>query len=188
NLGVVVADVVGKGVAASLMMASVRAALRSHAKSMYDIDRIIQQVNRDFCRDTLISEFVTAVYGVFSPDGSRFTYCNAGHEPSLLLRGGRITRLETGGPVLGIDPNAEFEKSVVELHSGDVILLFTDGLPEGLDFDETAYGRARVEESLRRHAALDAPEMAAQVLWDLRRFRGLADPSDDVTIVTVKVV
>lgn len=187
NLGVAIADVVGKGVPASLTMASVRASLRAHAKSIYDIDQIVSEVNRDLCRDLLLNEFVTAFYGVFSADGRRLTYCNAGHEPPILLRNGEPVLLEAGGTILGIFEDTEYAKAVVELRRGDVILMWTDGLVEGMNFDGQPFGRQRLMESLRQHAPLDAPHLTNQILWDLRRFRGLAPKSDDVTIVAVKV-
>lgn len=188
NIGVSIADVVGKGIPASLTMASVRATLRAHAKSIYDIDKIIAEVNRQLCRDTQISEFVTAFYGVFSPDGRRFTYCNAGHEPPLLLRGERIETLDAGGFVLGIDAEAKYDKGIAALRPGDVVLMFTDGIVEGINFDGEAYGRVRLKASLIEHRGLPAQNLAGQILWDLRRFRGLADQSDDISIVVIKVI
>lgn len=190
NAGVAIADVVGKGVPASLTMASVRAAFRAHARSIYDIDRIMAEVNRHICRDTLISEFVTAFYGVFSADGRRLTYCNAGHEPPLLLRAGgdRIESLEAGGMILGVDPAARYDRGIVHLDPGDVLLMYTDGLVEAANFDFEMFGRERARASLVHHRGLDAANLASQILWDQRRFLGLAGQSDDVTIVTVKVV
>lgn len=187
NLGVSIADVAGKGIPASLTMASVRATLRAHAKSIYDIDRIMAEVNRQICHDTQISEFVTAWYGVFAPDGRRITYCNAGHEPPLLLRGERIERLDVGGFVLGIEQDAHYDKGIVHLQPGDILLLSTDGLVEGMNFDGEAFGRERLREAMLQHRGLPAQSMASQVLWDLRRFRGLAEQSDDISIVLIKV-
>jgi len=187
NVGIAVADVVGKGVPASLTMASVRAALRSHARSIYDIDRIMVEVNRHICRDALMNEFVTIVYGVFSGDARTFTYCNAGHEPVLLFRDGRITPLESGGTVLGVDAGAVYEKGRVELRPSDLLVFLTDGFIEAIDYQERAYGRERFHDSLRRHAHLDAQQMAQQILWDVRRFKGLARQSDDLTLVIAKV-
>jgi len=187
NLGLTIADVAGKGIPASLTMASARAALRAHAKSIYDIDRIMSEVNRHICRDVNISEFVTAFYGVFSPDGRRLTYCNAGHERPLLLRDLCVAPLEVGGLMLGVEPTAKYDKGLLHLRPGDVLLFSTDGLPEGMNFTDEMYDRHRVIDSLRTHYHLDAGSIAKQILWDLRRFRGLAEQSDDVSIVVVKV-
>ncbi|HOQ87135.1 MAG TPA: SpoIIE family protein phosphatase [Phycisphaerae bacterium] len=187
NLGVGIADVSGKGVPASLLMASLRSALRVYAYVTYDVDVIMAEVNRHMCRDTTIGEFTTAFYGVITPDGRRLTYCNAGHDPPMHLRDGKITYLETGGMVLGVDYTATFERGIVELQSGDIILLYTDGVVEALNFADESYGRQRLAESLLRYADQPAERIVQNLNWDLRRFRGLADRLDDVTLVVLKI-
>ena len=187
NLGIAIADVSGKGVPASLLMASIRSAMRVYATFTYDVDRILYEVNRHVCRDTKVGEFVTAFYGVVTPDGQRLTYSNAGHDPPLLLRNGKMQRLGVGGMVLGVDPAATFERGVVHLEVGDILLLYTDGAPEALNFTDQQFGRDRLEQSLLRYAAQPAQHIAQHILWDIRRFRGLADRTDDVTLVVLKI-
>ncbi len=186
NLGLAIADVSGKGVPASLQMASLRAALRVNAYHMYDIDRILAEVNRHLCRDTVVGEFATAFYGVLNPGTGRLTYCNAGHPPPMLLRRGEIHELLTGGTVLGMDPEATFERGIMDLRPGDVLLLYTDGAVEALNFADEQFGNTRLVDSLRRHCELSAQHVAQNLLWDIRRFRGLADRTDDLTMVVVK--
>ena len=186
NMGIAIADVSGKGVPASLQMASLRAALRVNAYHMYDIDRIVAQVNRHLCRDTGQGEFATMFYGVVSPS-LRFTYCNAGHNPPMLLRDGQIQHLETGGIVLGVDPNAVFERGLMDFKAGDVLLLYTDGAVEALNFNDEQFGQGRLTDSLRLNAEQSAQRIAQNILWDIRRFRGLADRTDDLTMVVVKI-
>jgi sigma-B regulation protein RsbU (phosphoserine phosphatase) len=187
DLGVVVADVVGKGVPASLMMASARSALRSHARRVTDIGEIMVSVNRRLYHDTLPSEFVTAFYLELLADGSCMKYCNAGHEPLLLLREGRVTRLDAGGLALGIEREEEYTSTEQALLPGDVLLLVTDGLTEARNYDGQAYGRQRVEDSLIRHGHLPVETLASQLLWDVRRFAGLAPMGDDLTLVVIRV-
>ena len=194
NLGFCIADVVGKGISAALMMASVRAALRAHAHSIYNIDEIVALVNAHLCRDTLASEFATLFYGVFPADGRQLTYCNAGHEPGLLFRRRRVMELSTGGMVIGVSPDAAYSRGVVDLHAGDLLVAYTDGVSEALDFNDQAFGRERLIESVWKHAKLDArpgesvaATVAKQLLWDVRRFVGLAPQTDDITIVVAEV-
>lgn len=187
NLGIGIADVSGKGVPASLLMASIRTALRVYANFMYDIDRIMAEVNQHVCRETTVREFATMFYGVLTPDGRRFTYCNAGHDPPLLLRDGKIIYLGTGGMVVGVDPETVFEREVLSLRAGDVLLLYTDGVVEALNFADERFGRERLAQSLLRHAKEPAQLVAQNILWDTRRFRGLADRTDDVSLVAVKI-
>lgn len=187
NLGVAIADVVGKGLPGALMMASVRSALRAHAHSVFDLNEIVGHVNRHMCRDTLVSEFATLFYGVFSPQGDRFTYCNAGHNPPLHLRGDVFRELDTGGMVIGVDTAEVYERGVLHLESGDILVFYTDGVNEALNFESVAYGVDRLRESILRYRNLSAANLANQLLWDVRRFVGLADQLDDITIVVAKI-
>lgn len=187
NVGLAIADVVGKGLPGALMMASVRAALRAHAHSIFDLDEIVGQVNRHMCRDTLVSEFATLFYGVFSPAGDRLTFCNAGHNPPLLLRGNTFRELQTGGMVIGVDPAERYEREVLNLASGDILTFYTDGVTEALNYEDNAYGVGRLRESILRYRNEAAGTMANQLLWDVRRFVGLSEQLDDITIVVAKV-
>jgi len=185
DIGVVIADVMGKGVPASLLMASARAALRSHAKRVYDVNVIVEEVNLRLYKDTLDSEFATAFYGVLSADGKRLTYCNAGHDPPMLLRDGTIRELSAGGMLLGVDRDAKYERAVQHLRQGDVILMYTDGIIDAANFEGETYGRVRLRESLLRHAALPPNQLARQILWDVRRYAGLSRLMDDITLVAI---
>jgi len=186
-LGVCVADVVGKGIPAALLMTSVRSSLRAHASPAKTVADLITRTNRDLCRDTTISEFATLFFGLFSRDGKRLTYCSAGHVPTLLLRSGRMKHLSAGGGVIGVNPDEVYEQETLSLQPDDLIVMMTDGVTEAFDFHDNAYGTIRAVRSVRRHRDLPAQPMAHQLLWDVRRFVGLADQSDDITIVVVKV-
>jgi sigma-B regulation protein RsbU (phosphoserine phosphatase) len=186
NLGIAVADVAGKGVPASLMMASVRSSLRAFAQDVYDIDHIMARVNAALTRDTLPHEFATLFYGVLDPRTGRLTYCNAGHEPPLLLHAGKFTQLEAGGMIVGIDPKATYERGIVFMKPGDLLLIYTDGLTEAQDFGRERFGRQRIMQAMRDMADKPAREALNHVLWQMRRFVGLNRTSDDTTLVAVK--
>jgi len=187
HIGVAIADVVGKGVAAALMMSSVRAALRAHAYGLYDIDEIMRQVNRHMCRDTLTGEFATLFYGVFSADEPVLTYCNAGHEPVLLVRGGELIELESSGLAIGIEPEEQYQRDRLHLQAGDVLVLYTDGAVEATTFSDECFGRRRLRESVLGHAAESVETMARNILMDIHRFIGLASQSDDITLAVARV-
>jgi len=187
NVGVCIADVVGKGIPAALMMASVRAALRGHAHTILEINEILARVNRHLCRDTLTREFATLFYGVFSPDGGQLVYCNAGHSPPLLLRGDEFTRLETGGMLIGVSSKAVYERASLALHPGDLLVFYTDGVTEALNFQGEAFGQQRLEASIRHYRREETGTIAQQLLWDVRRFTGLAAQTDDITVVVARV-
>jgi len=190
NLGAAVCDVVGKGVRASLLMASIRASLRAHAASIYDMSEVMARVNRDLCDDTAISDFATLFYGVIDTRQRRFTYTNAGHNPPLLIRGGQICHLTTGGGVLGVDPSMSWRHDTMILEAGDVVLIHTDGLTDAMDFEENHFGQRRVERAALAAVGLGggADEIARHVLWEMRRFTGLQTRIDDLTLIAIKVL
>ena len=188
RLAAVVVDVVGHGVPASLLMAYVRGALRAQAQQCSDLGAILTALNRQLCRETESAEFVTMLIVAVSPDRRRLYYCNAGHEPLALLRDGRTTPASDGGLALGIQEDERFCEHALELAAGDFVLLYTDGATEAMDYQGAAYGRERLLEALRQHGDL-APDWALRAVhWDIRRFVGLAEQTDDLTMVGLRIV
>lgn len=187
RIGIAIADVVGKGIPAALMMASVRSVLRATALRGLSLARVMEEVNRHLSRDTLVNEFATVFYCVISADGKHLTYCNAGHNPPLLLRHGKITELSKGGLVIGIHRDEQYGQSRIGLSSGDVVLLYTDGINEASNFAGEPFGINRLKDSLRKHGSLEARPIVNNILWDVRRFVGLAEQADDQTMVAIRV-
>lgn len=187
NIGIAIADVVGKGLPAALTMASLRSALRVYTYHVYDVDRIMTKVNDHLVREMRANEFATVFYGVITPDGRRLTYCNAGHEYPLLLRDGKVQSLEAGGLAMGVLPNATFEKEILDLRPGDVLLLYTDGCVESMNFAEVPFGRDGLRASFLRHAHLPPGRMINNILWDVRRFLGFSELVDDMTMVAARI-
>lgn len=199
HVGLVVGDVVGKGVAAALLMASVRSALRAYAQDLYHLDEVMNRVNQAMCRDTLDNEFATIFYGVLDPGTRRLTYCNAGHEPPLLLRprpghapeDSDIVELTQAGMVVGIDPTERYERAHYDLRPGDVLLICTDGLADARDFSGAKYGKARIRDALRFVVAADpnatADRIADHLIWESRRFVGMNRRVDDTTLLVMRI-
>ena len=198
-LGMVIGDVVGKGVPAALLMSSVRASIRAYAQDVYDIDEIVSRTNKALCRDTLESEFVTLWYGVLDPERRHLTYCSAGHEAPMILRVpsdhpptmADLHELDTGGMVLGIDPSQRYHRGHCELERGDVLMCYTDGLTDTLDFDENRFTKRRLEQALIDTLAekpdASAEEVIEGIFWRLRQFAGLSTRPDDQTVLVVRV-
>ena len=187
HLGIAMGDVVGKGVAASLLMASVRASLRAYAQDVYDLDEVISRVNDALCRDTLDNEFATIWYGVFDPAALRLTFANAGHEPPMLLRDGEIRWLDTGGMIVGVDPHQLYQKTLCELSVGDTLLLYTDGLVDAFNPEGERFGRDRIEAALKETDGKSANEALNHMLWSMRKFTGARRSVDDTTLVVLRV-
>ncbi len=190
NVGLAICDVSGKGVRASLLMASIRASLRAHASNIYDMSEVLTRVNRDLCRDRLTSDFATLFYGVLNYKTRCLTYANAGHPPPLLLRKGQIVPLGTGGGLIGLEESMQWPQELVMLQKGDVVLAYTDGLNEAMNFEDEAFGLERVEKALLAGAGAydNAQAILKHILWEMRRFTGLQTPGDDLTMVAIKVL
>lgn len=187
GLGIVVGDVVGKGVAASLLMATVRAYLRAHAEDIYDIDLVMRKVNAAIARDTRENEFATVFYGTLDARTKRFTYCSAGHEPAMLLRNGQFTDLDIGGLPLGVAEHFIFNKGWIDLQTGDVLLFYTDGVSDASNFQSQRFGKHRIREAVIESAQGSAKDIVNHVLWQTRRYVGLNKRPDDMSLVAVKV-
>jgi serine phosphatase RsbU (regulator of sigma subunit) len=186
NLGLAIADVSGKGIPASLTMAAVRAALRAQIDNVYNLNEAINRINATVCRDSDVGEFVTLFYGVLDGHNRRFTYCNAGHPAGLILRDGKIIELASNNMVLGVDCNEKYTQSLVDLRAGDILLLYTDGLTDAMNFEQETFGRQRLMEAFRAGGPT-ADAVAQNILWNMRRFVGLTRRTDDVTMIVAKV-
>ena len=148
NVGLAVADVSGKGIPASLIMASVRAFLRAQVDNVYNLSEVVRRINLMVHRDTKIGEFVTLFYGVLNANTRRFTYCNAGHPAPLLLRAGKVTELSASdNMVLGISVDEVYKQFFVDLQQGDMLLLYTDGVTDAANFASERFGRQRLIEA-----------------------------------------
>jgi sigma-B regulation protein RsbU (phosphoserine phosphatase) len=199
HLGILIGDVVGKGVAAALLMSSVRAGIRAHAQDLYHIDEVLSRTNRALSADTLDNEFATVWFGVADPTTLRLTYCGAGHDWPLLVRMPRdravedkdVQRLTADGMALGIDPSQKYPKGMFQLERGDVLVTFTDGLHDALNFEGKRFGGTRLRKSLVDLLATDPDASAARivdhVIARVRQHTGLNRRVDDITVVVMRV-
>lgn len=192
-IGLIVADVVGKGVPAALLMASLRASLRAHALGDRDIASILRRTNIFLTRDTLDQEFATLFFAAIDPHTRTLTYTNAGHEPPFVVRAGagHAEPLTEGGTILGVDETQDFPSASVTLAPGDTLVVCTDGLIEAQNFEGRAYGRRRLRDTVTRYLR-ENPEatsraVADHAIWEVRRFVGLHEHADDTTIAVIRV-
>jgi sigma-B regulation protein RsbU (phosphoserine phosphatase) len=187
NIGLAVADVSGKGIPASLIMASVRAFLRAQVDNVYFLYEVLRRINLMVCRDTKMGEFVTLFYGVLDGRSRRFTYCNAGHSPPLLLRDGKVIELTTDNMVLGVNCEEDYKQAFIDLQKGDLLLLYTDGLTDAMNFRQETWGRQRLTQVFQMGGAT-AEIVAQNILWEMRKYVGLAKRTDDITMIVARVL
>ncbi|MEC8892852.1 MAG: fused response regulator/phosphatase [Candidatus Poribacteria bacterium] len=187
RLGIVIADVRGKGIPAALLMVMIRTSLRLVCREDISPSSVLKRVNDLLVIDTAPDFFATIVYGILDPKSMTFTYSNAGHCYPMLLRGDKIEELQTGGMILGCFGFAEFETETIELESGNKILFYTDGLTEA-EFEAAGefYGEERLEQVFKKNSNLPADELCKKIREDLFGFCGTNQQKDDITIVAIK--
>ncbi len=201
---VAIADVIGKGIPAAIMMSSFQGALQAYANALIPcqgvlhvcaeteckadvVKEIISRLNEMACRECRNGEFVTLFYAIIDVKEETITYCNCGHEQTILIRDTEITELKNGGLVLGVESNAEYEIETVALKDGDCLLFYTDGLIDAVNFDGECWGRQNLLKTAKKFAAGSAEQMVKNILRYRRRFVGLARQTDDTSIIVVKV-
>jgi len=126
------------------------------------------------------------LYGVLDVPNKRLTYCNAGHPPGLLLRGGKVTELNVNNMVLGVTCDEQYTQSTLDLKHGDTLLFYTDGLADAMNFNKERFGRERIIEAFKQGGAT-ADIIAQNILWNARRFVGLTERNDDITMLVARI-
>lgn len=196
QLGVMVGDVVGKGVGAGMLMSAVRATVRAYADVSDDLGKVMGWTNNAVCRDTTVSEFVTIWYAMIDPVTMNLRYVVAGHDHPLLLRRDDDGRYQThplpgSGMVVGVLADEEYTMHQIRLQPGDLLVVFTDGITDAVDFEMQRFGKQRLRDSLLSFLAeapgATAAEALERVFWSMRQFSGLAEQADDETLVVIRI-
>ncbi len=189
RLGIVVADIAGKGLPAALLMASLQALVRSHAAvRAADLSGLAAELNRHLCESTDDARFATIFFGVYDDGSRRLRYLNAGHNPPILIgSGGKVRRLVADDTILGSFPEQRYHERFVDLAPGDLLVVFSDGIVEAMDEREREFGDPSLVDTIRRHAGDDPDEVAARILDDVGRHVGKTPPHDDMTLIVARV-
>ncbi len=185
----VVADVAGKSVPAALLMATFHACLRSVASSASSLTDIVTRMNRYACAHSLEGRrFTTAFFAEFDPTTRVLTYVRAGHnEPFLARASGQFERLDAGDLPLGIKANAPYLSTEITLASGDLLLIYSDGLIEAVNEREEDFGEQRAIEILRTAPREPAEQTLQRLLSAVRSFTGTRRQYDDITALVVRL-
>lgn len=192
RLGVAIADVSGKGVPASLIMAICRSVLRSQAPENPSPSEVLKKVNRQLYPDIREDMFISMAYLILDHVRATVTLSRAGHDAPLLYRSatGELTPIKPPGLVVGIDSGSVFDRITsdvaVPLAKDDCLILYTDGITEALDGEGEEFGLARAMDSVRASAAQGAPAIINQLIEDVRRFVGATPQNDDITLIAIR--
>ena len=190
-IGVVVADAVGHGVGAALLMTSLRAFMTSAIRRYQSPAKLVSEVNHYISNDCSKSgRFTTMFFIEINPDTKTLSWVRAGHEPPLLYHAttGEFSQLDRGGLVLGIDNNHEYQEMITgELVPGDIIFIGTDGISEARNADNELFGKDRIQQILKKFAQKSAKEIQKELLLQLADFSKGGKQEDDITLVIIKV-
>jgi phosphoserine phosphatase RsbU/P len=185
KLGICIADVVGKGVSAALLMANVQATVRAYASEQAAPPWLCRRVNEILCSNLADDKFVTLFYGVLDAEARTLRYTTAGHLPPLLVRrDGTHDTLREGGAVLGVFRDWDYQEGCIALSPGDRIYLFTDGITEATGANGEEFGETGVLEFAIRESACSAGEIRERLLGEVRQFCD-CQFHDDATLLLI---
>jgi sigma-B regulation protein RsbU (phosphoserine phosphatase) len=193
NLGdqkycVAIGDVSGKGIPASLLMANLQAFLKSICKQKLDISSATGLINDLVSENTSDGRFITFYWGHICDHEKKLTYVNAGHNPPLLIRNKTITSLDKGGIIFGVMKTMmPYINDTIQLQSGDLIVMFTDGVTEAKNIDDEEFSDQRLENILLENCYKSASEILDKIKQEINDFAKGQIQSDDITIIVIRV-
>jgi len=185
-LGFTLGDVAGKGAPAGLLGARVQEIFSAHAPMLIEPASIVARIHKTLLGRSLESRFVTMVYGILCRDG-RLRYCNAGHNPPVLVTSDDVRRLQTGGLIVGLFDDAEFEEETIQLAPGDLLVVFSDGISEATNDRDEEFGDDRIIKSVQVARDERDPHAVLTGLVDrLREFTVNELQGDDMTALILR--
>jgi sigma-B regulation protein RsbU (phosphoserine phosphatase) len=185
---ILIADVSGKGVGASLLMANLQAFIKSLTKVEFDICSLTVKVNDLLFENLIPGKFITLFWGILNEETRVIKYVNAGHNPPLLVRNKEIRCLEKGGIILGIMKSfQEYNCETIQLEKDDIICLFTDGVTEAKNSADEEYSDERLHRRINECVNHDAKTIIKKITDDIKNFSPLVEQSDDITLLVVRV-
>jgi sigma-B regulation protein RsbU (phosphoserine phosphatase) len=199
--GICIADVAGKGISAALLMSVVQASLRGqlfNPQVQVSARNLVTMLNRLICASVSTARYVTCFYGQFDAADGSFRFVNAGHNPPLLLRradsGSKeagddraFQSLSSGGLVLGMFPESQFEEEEVRLRSGDVLVAYTDGVTEAMNMQQEEFSEERLRAAIVDASSQSAKEILSHIVSSVTQWSKGAAQHDDITVVVLKI-
>jgi serine phosphatase RsbU (regulator of sigma subunit) len=183
-LGLVLGDIAGKGMAGAMLMANLQASVRGQcAVALEHPEGFLQAVNRMFFESTSDGAYATMFYAEYEDKSRRMRYANCGHLPALLMRrDASVVRLESTGTVLGLFDGWQCAFVERRLETGDVLVLYTDGVTEAFGEDGEEFGERRLVDAVKQHRHLEPHDMLTALVADIREFSP-REQSDDITLI-----
>ncbi|NPV10302.1 MAG: SpoIIE family protein phosphatase [Ignavibacteria bacterium] len=188
KLLILISDVVGKGIPASLIMSNLQAMIKTIASKNFEIKEATQDINNLMKKNLTTGNFITFFWGILDEQKRTLEYVNAGHNPPFLIRQNHIKKLDKGGIILGIlEALSPYESEIVKLQTGDLICLYTDGFIEATDQNENEFSEERFIESLIKYNNYPPEIITNKLIDDVLTFSSNKSELDDLTILLIKV-
>lgn len=191
RLGLAIGDVSGKGISAALLMASLRACLRTMTVvTSMDLARLMEKMNQLVYESSAVNRYATFFFAVYDPSSRALRYVNAGHNPPALLRSSTddpVMRLEAGGPVVGLLPVVQYEEQSVTLQIGDLLLAYTDGISEAMTEDDEEWGEERMLQTVKAAQSHSVKQILQETFQAADQFTAGAMQHDDMTLLFMKI-
>lgn len=187
--GILIADVVDKGVAAALFMVLSWSLIRTYAREFTtQPEKVFEAVNQRLLQDTEARQYVTAFYGILDPHNGELIYSNAGHLPPLLVNqaDGGMQKLERTGIPLGIFEEQTWKASTVVISPGELLVFYTDGVPDAQNSKGEFFGEERLLSAIRNRSGEPARQMQAGILADISSYMDRAEQFDDIAIIVLR--
>lgn len=183
-----IADVSGKGIPASLLMANLQAFIKLIIQQEFELDKATEIINDLLTQNTGDGRFITFFWGILDENEKSYNYVNAGHNPPILVRNGEIIRLSEGGIILGVMKTIiPYNKNKIYLQSGDMLVLFTDGVSEAMNTNSEEFGEDRLEDLCKKISTLSSQGALDLIKKEVESFTHGAPQSDDLTLMVIKV-
>ncbi len=188
RMDVVIADVAGKGVPASLVMVMISTVLKNIIKSNYGPRRIIAFLNRFLCRESTMERYATLSYVSVDVEQNILQFTNSGHSPLVMYKAatGKFEQIDTPGIPLGIDADQNYLQKQADFHEGDIIALYTDGITEAMNEQNDMFGFERLCRTIKEHHKEKADDIGQALLNEIEMFAAGAEQHDDMTLIIVK--
>ena len=186
---VVIADSMGKGIPASLLMSNLQGALRVLAEDIDSPALLVARLNWWLCRNVPVSKFISLACVELQPEAgsTAIRYANAGHCPLLVVRSsGLVESFDSTGGVLGVHADFGYEERAIRLDADDMVVLYTDGVTEAVGVDGSFFDQERLEEYCMGHREEPAGVFVENLLGGIRRFTGKDGLDDDLTVIVLR--
>ena len=197
ELGLAMGDICGKGISAALLMANLQATLRSNVMNLWPESRnngdrmvsaVVDRLNKQIYSFTTANKFATFFYAFCDGASQTMTYCNAGHNPPLFFAGNEVRRLTTGGTIVGVFADSEYDQETIQLNEGDLFVAYTDGIVESINEYGEEYGERRLIRLIQENRDLSAEGIKDCIVKNVLEWAFAEERDDDMTLIIAKIL